>query len=338
MKHRLLPLLLAVVWGAAALTACSPAETATEDEAVNRVYPEGEGHLYTGETASPMTTPSATAAAKTTAATTAATQATTKPATAATAATKPATAATRATTGATAPRTAAATQPTAQSNVPADSISNSNINPNIGAIQSNMQAQINAREVRFIALDFTSVTLSVGESRDLIISFNPSDAANKTCTLTTDNQNINASLSGKTITVTGVAPGSCTLTVTSHNGYQASCHFTVKRAEADITDDTVLPHEDLVNAANAERWTQAIAERLEALGMTHNTTLQGSSVTLSTSGENNKSFNDSLADLTAEAEKQVKRLLDTDWQDYEFNCVCSAQDGDFSIVIAVDPL
>lgn len=338
MKHRLLPFLLAVILGAAALTACSSSDTATEDEAVNRVYPEGEGHLYTGENASPMTAPGTTAAAKTTAAT----QSTTKPKAAATttAGTKPATGATKPATAVTAPRTAAAaTQPTVRTNVPADSISNSNINPNIGSIQNNMQAEINAREVRSIALDFSSVTLSVGESRDLIISFNPSDAANKSCTLTTDNQNINASLSGKTVTVTGVASGTSTLTVTSNNGHQASCSFTVKRNEADITDDTVLPHAELVTAANAERWTQAVAERLESLGMTHNTTLQGSSVTLTTVGENNKSFNDSLSDLTAEAQAQVKRQLDGDWQDYEFNCVCRVQDGgDFSIVIAVNQL
>lgn len=337
MKHRLLPLLLAVVLGAAALTACSSSsDTATEDEAVNRVYPEGEGHLYTGEDVSQMTVPRTTAAEKTTAAT----RATAKPKAATTAGTKPATAATKPTAAATAPRTAAATQqPTVRTNVPADSISNSNINPNIGSIQNNMQAEINAREVRSIALDFSSVTLSVGESRDLIISFNPSDAANKSCTLTTDNQNINASLSGKTVTVTGVASGTSTLTVTSNNGHQASCSFTVKRDAADITDDTVLPHAELVTADNAERWTQAVSNRLESLGMTHNASLQGSSVTLTTKDENNKSFNDSLNDFTAEAQAQVKRLLDSDWQDYEFNCVCRAQDGgDFSIVIAVNQL
>ena len=51
MKYKLLPFLLALITGAAILTSCAGGNSgATQDEAVNRVYPDGEGKYYSEET------------------------------------------------------------------------------------------------------------------------------------------------------------------------------------------------------------------------------------------------------------------------------------------------
>ena len=50
MKHRILPFLLVVILGAAALTACHSGSVESGDEAVNRVYPEDANvDYYEGE-------------------------------------------------------------------------------------------------------------------------------------------------------------------------------------------------------------------------------------------------------------------------------------------------
>lgn len=328
MKHRLLPFLLAVIAGAAILTACSSNPETQGQEAVNRVYPEGEGR-YFQPTSEADVTGADTTAAQTTAAT--------KPSTTAATTAPSSTAATKATVPAT---TAPLTQPTTiRTDVPNDEITAANINPNIDAIQRAMQEQVYALAVRSISLSQTSLTLETGESKKLQISINPSNAANKICTISTDNGNARAVIEGQTVTVTGVNAGTCTLTVTSNNGHTAKCDITVKRVEQQITDDTVLTHKELVTAANAERWTELVAARLEGLGMSRNTSLQGDSFTLTTEGENNKSFNESAASFTSAAESQAATLIAHPWAEYEFNVVCKAlDDGEYAIVTAINQI
>ncbi len=324
MKHRLLPLLLAVITGAAILTACSSNPETQGQEAVNRVYPEGEGRYY-----QPTSEADVTALDTTAAQTTAATKAT-----AATAA--PSTAATKATV----PTTAPLTQPTTiRTDVPNDGVTAANINPNIDAIQRAMQEQVYALAVKSISLSQTSLSLETGESRKIQISISPANASNKTCTLTTNTANARAVIEGQTVTVMGVTAGTCTLTVISNNGHTAKCDITVKRAEQKITDDTVLTHKELVTAANAERWTELVAARLESLGMTRNTSLQGDSFTMMTEGENNKSFNESAAYFTAEAETLAAAVTGQAWSEYEFNVVCKSLDnGEFAIATAINKI
>lgn len=326
MKHKFLPFLLAFIVGAAVLSACASSGGGAGDEAVNRVYPEGEGRYF--EPTEATQTVGSTAAKGTTAAT----KATTKPKTtgAAAATTKAATAVNPA---------ATSTQATVQANVPADNISGANMNPNIGAIQSDMQGQINALAVTSISLNQNSLSVPVGETRSLTVTFNPSNASNKSLSASVDNQNVGIAISGKTVSVTGVRAGVTTLTVTSHNGHRATCNVTVKPAQSSATDDTVLSHSELATAANAERWANAVANHLENLGLEHNSSLQGNSIVLSTDGLDNKSFNSALNDFIRQAQSGAEQLTGGDWDDFEFNCVYRAQgNGEYAVIISINEL
>ncbi len=324
MRHKILPFLLAAILGAAAMTACSSSpDKIAAGEAVNRVYPAGEGRYY--DPSSEAKVSADTSAASSTASTnpsTKATQATTAPKSKITA---------------TVPALSSATQPTTLNvHVPDDGITADNINPRIGSIQSEMQEQILALAVTSISLSEVSIDLNTGETKTLDISFTPADAANKTCTVTASNGNVRASVSGKTVSITGVTAGTSTITVTSHNGHKATCDIIVKRVEQDITDDTVLTHKELVTAANAERWTAAVISHLESLGMTRNTSLQGDSYSMGTEGVNNKSYNEAESDFISLAENEATSITGQDWSDYEFNCVCSARDGEYDIIVAIN--
>lgn len=324
MRHKILPFLLAAILGAAAMTACSSSpDKIAAGEAVNRVYPAGEGRYYDPSSEAKVSADTSAASS--------------------TASTKPSTKATQATTApkskitATVPALSSATQPTTLNvHVPDDGITADNINPRIGSIQSEMQEQILALAVTSISLSEVSIDLNTGETKTLDISFTPADAANKTCTVTASNGNVRASVSGKTVSITGVTAGTSTITVTSHNGHKATCDIIVKRVEQDITDDTVLTHKELVTAANAERWTAAVISHLESLGMTRNTSLQGDSYSMGTEGVNNKSYNEAESDFISLAENEATSITGQDWSDYEFNCVCSARDGEYDIIVAIN--
>ena len=324
MRHKILPFLLAAILGAAAMTACSSSpDKIAAGEAVNRVYPAGEGRYYDPSSEAKVSADtSAASSAASTNPSTKANQATTAPQSKITA---------------TVPALSSATQPTTLNvHVPDDGITADNINPRIGSIQSEMQEQILALAVTSISLSEVSIDLNTGETKTLDISFTPADAANKTCTVTASNGNVRASVSGKTVSITGVTAGTSTITVTSHNGHKATCDIIVKRVEQDITDDTVLTHKELVTAANAERWTAAVISHLESLGMTRNTSLQGDSYSMGTEGVNNKSYNEAESDFISLAENEATSITGQDWSDYEFNCVCSARDGEYDIIVAIN--
>lgn len=322
--YRVLPLLLAVITGAALLSACGTDSEKPKGEAVNRVYPEGEGKYYDGVSAADIsagTTVAESTAQQETTTKKAKTQETTAPKT-----TKPKT---------TQP---AAVQPTTiNANVPDDNITGANINPNIGAIQGRMVAEIEALAVKSISLSESSLNVTVGETKKLEIRFDPVDAAIKTCSLGTTNGNAKATVSGKTVTVTGVNAGTCSLIVTSHNGHKATCQITVKRADIEITDDTVLPHTELCNAENAARWAEAVAAKLESNGMTRNTSLRGGGISVRTdSNKSDMSYNAAQQLFVEQAETGVSGEIGGAWDQYTFNCAAESVDGgEFAIVITV---
>lgn len=318
MKHRFLPVLLAIIAGASFLTACSPAKKAADPgEAVNRVYPAGEGKYYSPSEAE-STNPETTVAPSTQAATQAATK-------------KPkATAATAATTSPTQPTTI-------QANVPRDNVTAANLNPNLAAIQGRVAAELDELAVQGISLSAKSLTLEVGESKELTLSFKPENALVKTTTLKMSNANASATASGTTITVKGVKAGTATLTVTSSNGHRAVCDVTVKRTERVITDDTVLPHNELCTAANVNRWCEAVQAHLASLGMTHNPLLNGSSAVLTTEGVDNMSYNTAAESFAAQAESALSAQTGGEWSGYEFNCFTEAlSGGEFGITIVIN--
>lgn len=314
-----MPVLLAVITAAALLTACG-SKGGSSSDAVNRVYPEGEGRLYDGSSSSGITAPESTAQQETT-------KDSKKQTTTAPAETK-----------STESTQASTVQPTTiTTDVPADNITGANINPYLGSIQGQVIAEIQALSVKSISLSQTSLTVTVDESKTLEISFDPADAADKTCTCEVSNSNAKASISGKTVTVMGENAGTCTLTVTSKNGHKAACNITVKRAEQEITDDTVLPHGELCTADNASRWAQAVASHLESKGMTRDTSLRGGGISLRTdSDKSDMSFNAAQKSFITQADYEAALVTSGSWQDYTFNCTAeSLGGGEYEIVITI---
>lgn len=79
--------------------------------------------------------------------------------------------------------------------------------------------------VQSIAVTPTSATVAVGATRQLAVSFTPSNASSNTVTYSSsDVTKATVNASGL---VTGVATGSATITATSSNGKTATCAITV---------------------------------------------------------------------------------------------------------------
>ena len=314
-----MPVLLAIITAAALLTACG-SKGGDSNDAVNRVYPEGEGKLYDGTSIEGVTAPESTAQPETTKGS--AKQTTTAPAE----------------TKSTDSTQASTVQPTTiTTDVPPDNITGANINPHLGSIQSEVIAEIESHSVKSISLSQTELTVTAGESKTLEVSYEPSDAVDKTCTAEVSNNCVKASASGKTVTVTGVNAGTCTLTVSSKNGHKATCNITVKRAEQEITDDTVLPHGELCTAANASRWAEAVASHLESKGVTRDTSLRGGGISLRTdSDKSDMSFNSARKSFVSQAEYEAALVTNGSWSGYIFNCSAeSLGGGEYAIIITI---
>ena len=117
MKYRIIPLLLAVVLSAAMFTACGEQDGATADfEAVNRVYPEGEGNFY-GATPEEAVSPDGTAADSTS---------------------DPKGASGKSAQATTAPKAASGA---AAASTPNNTVTSDSINPNLPSIQQQMAGQ-----------------------------------------------------------------------------------------------------------------------------------------------------------------------------------------------------
>ncbi len=325
MKYKLLPFLLALITGAAILTSCAGGNSgATQDEAVNRVYPDGEGKYYSEETTLTDTgtgtdvPSSAQASTEKTSSNTDATQPTTVH-------------------PGTQPTTTPSTQPTTNPNVPKDNITGANINPGIGSIQGDVMSKIRALTLKSVSLNKSSVTLEVGKSEKLEISYDPENALTKSCTASVSSGAASASVSGSTVTVTGKSAGSATLTITSRNGCKATCSITVKNAEQPRTDDTVLPHGELCTADNANRWNAAVVSRLSGLGMKQNANLSGSEISFGTAelpgSQSYRTAEKALCDL---AEKAVSSQVEGDYSGFEFKCSATRSNGEcvFTVTIA----
>lgn len=88
--------------------------------------------------------------------------------------------------------------------------------------------------LKSISLNKTSLTLKEDTSETLTITFNPSNASNKKVTWKSSNQNIaTVDSSGK---VTGIKPGTATITVVSNDGgYVATCKVTIEEMSKKVT-------------------------------------------------------------------------------------------------------
>ena len=131
-------------------------------------------------------------------------------------------------TGTVPPTTAPATSKPVQDNIPADTITAGHINPNLSGIQGYVMSEISALAVTGISLESDSVTIERGETAEVTVIFEPSYAANKRCTVETDNSCVKATYKSGVLTLIGEKQGDCTVRVTSNNGYSTSCTVTVK--------------------------------------------------------------------------------------------------------------
>ncbi len=87
--------------------------------------------------------------------------------------------------------------------------------------------------VESVALNETTATLVVGTTIDLEAEITPADATNKNVTWESDATAIATVADG---TVTAVAPGTATITVTTEDGSKtATCEITVEAATVDVT-------------------------------------------------------------------------------------------------------
>lgn len=134
-------------------------------------------------------------------------------------------------TGTVPPTTAPATSKPVQDNIPADTITAGHINPNLSGIQGYVMSEISALAVTGISLESDSVTIERGETAEVTVIFEPSYAANKRCTVETDNSCVKATYKSGVLTLIGEKQGNCTVKVTSNNGYSTSCTVTVKPSD-----------------------------------------------------------------------------------------------------------
>ncbi|MGI6732548.1 MAG: S-layer homology domain-containing protein [Anaerovoracaceae bacterium] len=81
--------------------------------------------------------------------------------------------------------------------------------------------------VSAISVNKTAVTLAVGATETLVVTFDPTNATNKNVTWTTSDEGVATVANG---VVTAVGEGTATITATSNNGKTATCAVTVEEA------------------------------------------------------------------------------------------------------------
>lgn len=318
MKKHYLALVLAAVIGAVCAASCG--------SSVESSIPQPEKTRATSATTNVTTAPASTQPASTKA--TEATKATTKSKTT-----------TRARARMTPNVVPGATQsPTAPTNIPPDSISGANINPNLNGIAGRVSADIAARQVTGVTLSETDLELEVGESAEISVTYAPDNALYKLCTAKADNGCVLIKTDNRTVTVKAKSAGTAVLTVTSSNGRKATCNITVKRSET-ITDDTKLDHADLCTANNVNRWVSNLTAECQQLGMTQSAALKGADIAIDTADGKGKkqSFNEVNAANIQTAKSQLAALVTGDYKNYVFNCYSESKgSGEYFINIVVE--
>lgn len=97
-----------------------------------------------------------------------------------------------------------------------------------------------------VSLSSSSMTLKVGDTSTLTATVSPSNASNKGVSWSSSNSSIATVSAG---TVTGIAPGTCTITVTtSDGGYTATCNVTVVNALTPVTSVSLNTNSALIGS------------------------------------------------------------------------------------------
>ena len=106
--------------------------------------------------------------------------------------------------------------------------------------------------VKHVSLKPTTATLSVGSTLALDVAVEPTDAANKTVTWSTDNPGVaTVNVAG---VVTAIAPGTAKITATTKDGgFKATCNVTVEEVNffVPVTGVSIICPEDMLLAGNA---------------------------------------------------------------------------------------
>lgn len=240
-----------------------------------------------------------------------------------------------------------ATRKPVQSNIPKDTITNNNINPNLAGIRDRMGKEINERSIRTISLNYKNITIKVGETAKLKLSYNPENAVPKTCSVSSNNKCVQVSLNDSIVTVVGKSEGSAQITVESYNGATTHCIVKVTKPQqgggggtpATITDDTVLTHAKVCTKSNADRWRAAVDEYCAGTGMKKNTSLSGGTVTVSTADfTSNGSFNSYKNQIVNSASSQIDTYTGKKYSDYEYNCVLIQDGSEFKISVTLNKI
>lgn len=234
------------------------------------------------------------------------------------------------------------TQKPVQDNIPADNITDGNVNPNLSGIISNVIAEMGDSELRSISLTMDSVTIKKGEVAGIQIIYEPEYAVPKTCTAKSDSKCVSVEIKNGYLTITGKSEGSAAVTVTSYNGATVQCAVTVTADQGPdspddkITDDTVLAHSKLCTRENAQRWLDAVAAYCDEAGLKKNTALSGDSAAVST-GEYTEdgSFNSYKELIVSAAAGQIDTYTGKNYADFEYNCILEADGSEFRIAITL---
>lgn len=177
----------------------------------------------------------------------------------------------------TAPSTGA-TQPAASTNKK-QSTNNSN---NSTRSSSGTNTSSGSKAVTSVSLSKGNMTISEGSSASFEVYINPESATDRQYNVTTSNGNATVSCSGSTVTVYAQNRGNCTITVSSTNGKSAVCNVTVTSSSGgsgngsggnsnggsnrnsggngggSVTDDTLLPRNQLITKANMDKLVNSI--------------------------------------------------------------------------------
>ena len=113
--------------------------------------------------------------------------------------------------------------------VTAKTIGSAVITAQCGSMKAECYVTVNPIEVSSIALDRTSMTLSVEDSFTLSAIVKPDNATDKTVVWSSSDSNVATVVDGK---VTAVAVGNATITARTNNGLSASCQICVIRRPA----------------------------------------------------------------------------------------------------------
>ena len=93
-----------------------------------------------------------------------------------------------------------------------------------GNAKAECSITVNPTEVTSISLNKASVTLSAGETIELIATITPENATDKTVTWTSSNTSVATVANGM---VTAIASGSATITAQTNNGCSDTCHIVI---------------------------------------------------------------------------------------------------------------